>query len=354
MKEARKLFLGEKWCAIGVLALGLAIGGFSCGTAAAQSADEEPTPMKLKLGPQIEATDVNGGKLFDAQIQLTKAAAGERKHAERAHAGKGNANEKAGSGNGVEFYPGDLIYHQGGAVLQSTVSHDIYVNCDASCFGHPGTFLTNLGKSQLIHVTDQYVGTSGGHRYTVGQGGMITYPVKKGTPLGPQDILTLLYTAASNFGTGYGNVYHIYFAPGIDVCRDATLTQCYSPDNPPTWFFCAFHSFVDFKDIGHTLFTVEPFQDVSGCAVQQPSPNGSLVDSTADVLSHELFETITDPDLDAWWNSYDLGLGGSEIGDECQNFNFGYSNINLAGTLYEIQPEYSNEQHACATRTPGD
>lgn len=343
--------LGGKWCASGVLALTLTITGFSCGTAAAQSADDEPAPLKLKLRPQVEESSLKGGALFNAQIQLTKAAAGGRKTVERTHAGK--ASPAARFGNGVEFYPGDLTY-QGGQTVQTTVSHDIYVNCDASCFGFPGTFLSKLGRSQFIHVTDQYVGASGGHRYTVGQGGIISYPVTKGTPLGPLDILTLVYTAASYFGTGYGNVYHIYFAPGIDVCADSKLTVCYSPDNLPTWYFCAFHSSVDFTDIGHTLFTVEPFQNVNGCSVQQPSPNGSLVDSTMDVLSHELFETITDPDGDAWWNLYDLDLAGYEIGDECQNLTFGYSNINLAGTPYEIQPEYSNGQHACATKPPQD
>ena len=33
--------------------------------------------------------------------------------------------------------------------------------------------------------------------------------------------------------------------------------------------------------------------------------------------SHETFETITDPDGTAWWNSLDNGLFGQEIGDEC-------------------------------------
>jgi len=351
MEEARGLSLRGKWCVNGVLALGLAVMGFSCGKATAQSADSEPAPLKLKLRPQVQAADVKGEKLFNAQIHLTKAAAGSRKVAERTHAGR--ANTGGSTGNGVEFYPGDLTY-QGGEVVQTTVSHDIYVNCDASCFGNPGTFLTRLGRSQFIHVTDPYVGASGGHRYTVGQGGSIGYPVTKGTPLGPLDILTLVYTAASYFGTGYGHVYHIFFAPGIDVCADSNLTECYSPDNPPTWFFCAFHSSVDFKDIGHTLFTVEPYQNVDGCSVQQPSPNGPVVDSTADVLSHELIETITDPDGDAWWNAYDLDLFGFEIADECQNFNFGYSNVNLSGTLYEIQPEYSNGQHACVARSSDD
>ena len=82
----------------------------------------------------------------------------------------------------------------------------------------------------------------------------------------------------------------------------------YSPDNPATFAFCAFHASVNFSDVGHVLFTVEPFQNVPGCAVGKPSPNGVLVDSTASVLSHQLIETITDPDGDAWWITNDLDL----------------------------------------------
>jgi hypothetical protein len=42
-----------------------------------------------------------------------------------------------------------------------------------------------------------------------------------------------------------------------------------------------------------------------------------LIDSTNDTLSHELIEAITDPDLDAWWNSIGFGMFGEEIADEC-------------------------------------
>ena len=45
-------------------------------------------------------------------------------------------------------------------MVESAVSHAVYVNCNASCFGHPTKFLRNLQKSQLIHVTDQYVGAT--------------------------------------------------------------------------------------------------------------------------------------------------------------------------------------------------
>ena len=111
--------------------------------------------------------------------------------------------------------------------------------------------------------------------------------------------------------------------------------------------FCAFHASVDFTDIGHVLFSVEPYQNVPGCSVAKPSPNGRLIDSTADVLSPELIETITDPDGDAWWILNNLLLLGAEIGDVCQNYKFSYASSSLNQKLYQIQPEYSNQDRAC-------
>ena len=120
-----------------------------------------------------------------------------------------------------------------------------------------------------------------------------------------------------------------------------------------------YHGSVTFSDIGHVLLSVEPFQNVDGCSVATPSPNGVLVDSTANVLSHETFETITDPDPPATFtdllagNSGWLALNsltefGSEIGDVCENPFFQYNPVTLNGKSYEIQPEYSNKFHACA------
>jgi len=163
------------------------------------------------------------------------------------------------------------------------------------------------------------------------------------------DIYAIVHAGASLFGPGYHNVYHVFLPPGQDVCYTGTSPlECYSPDDPNHFYFCAYHGFVDFSDIGHVLFTVEPYQNVGGCQVVEPSPNGVLIDSTDDVLSHETFETITDPDIDAWLNNLSLDLYGAEIGDECQDFDFGYGLVSLNGKNYEIQPEYSNSQHGCA------
>lgn len=332
--------------ASGVCALGLALLWGGNVKAAAQRANEdEPTPLKLEVRRPVTTSEIEGG-VIRALVQPPRGVTEKQREIVRNHAGVKAASPAAASG-GVAFYPGDLIYN-GGQVVTSLESHNIYVNCVASCFGNPGTFLTRLGNSNFIHVTDQYVGTDANQRYTVGQAGRITYPVSG--PLGPNDIVTLVHAAASALGTGYGHIHHIFFAPGIDVCADNALTVCYSPDNFATFFFCAFHSSIDFSDIGHVLFSVEPFANVNGCQVNQPSPNGPVVDSQANVLSHELFESITDPDGTAWWNSYALGLFGQEIGDECAQAFFSYANTSISGHSYEVQPEYSNQAHACVFR----
>lgn len=256
-------------------------------------------------------------------------------------------------------YPGDLSY-QRGPVVEFAESHAVYLlpngSCPISqCWGNPAGFLRALSESDLIHLLDQYIGLSGGKRYTLGEGAKVTYTPPT-VPLTDLDVLEVVHAVASITGdTGYNHIYHVFLPPGQDECFDSTFTVCYSPDNPNSFFFCAYHGSVDFSDIGHVLYSVEPFQNVPGCSVRPGTPNGSLIDSTNDVLSHELSETITDPDGTAWWNTLGLGMRGEEIGDECQFIFFTPTNAyfdpfvyRIDDKLYATQPEYSNALHGCA------
>ena len=256
-------------------------------------------------------------------------------------------------------YPGDLSY-QGGAVVDSAQSHAIYLlpngKCPISqCWGNPEGFLKDLSNSQFIQLLDQYIGLRGSGRYTLGNRAKVSY-VPPSNPLTDNDMLTVVHAVASaTGGSGYGHVYHVFLPPGQDECFDSSFTVCYSPDNSNSFFFCAYHGSADFTDIGHVLYSVEPYQNVAGCQVRPGTPNGQLVDSTNDVLSHELFETITDPDGDAWWNSTSLSLYGEEIGDECIFLVFTSTSVysdpfvfRIGDDAYATQPEYSNALHGCA------
>jgi hypothetical protein len=267
-------------------------------------------------------------------------------------------------------YPADLQYHNG-PVVTSMRQTLIYVNLNnspscstvATCWGNPRGFLSDLGQSNMIHIVDQYVGSVENGRYRVSEEGVrVSYPLSV-HPYTDNDMLAIVHAVVTqgeeHRGTGYDHEYHIFLVPGQDECFDSTYSVCYSPDNLPTFFFCAYHGSADFKDIGHVLYSVEPFQNVRGCRSRPNGPNGPVVDSTNNVLSHETFETITDPDGTAWWNSLDNGLYGQEIGDECSflvfiapHTYFDPSDVTLNGRSYAIQPEADNAQHACSTTPP--
>ena len=258
-------------------------------------------------------------------------------------------------------FPGDLTYN-GGAVARVAEMHPIFMlpngKCAiATCWGNPEGFLRDQNISEFIHITDQYVGTTANNRYPVGAHKLISYKPPRTQPLTDNDIIAVVHGVASASGqTGYAHIYHVFLPPGQDECFTATDGVCYSPDVPGTFFFCGYHSSVDFVDIGHVLYTVEPFQDVAGCAVRPGTPNGQLVDSTNNTLSHETFETITDPDGTAWFNFTDVSLVGQEIADECSFFvvqpggAFFDPTVSTIGShRYAVQPEYTNSEHACGS-----
>jgi hypothetical protein len=260
-------------------------------------------------------------------------------------------------------YPADLQY-QGGAVVPRAVHHSIFVNTTSTCapntcWGNPIGFLTDLGRSEMIHITDQYVGSHSSHRYTVGTNYAVNWsPVFGGTAFTDLDVALIAYGVASaTNGFGFGDIYHVFLVPGQDLCFDDTYSVCYSPDNFPTYYFCAYHSGAEDSAGNQVLYTAEPFQNVVGCSVRPDAPNGQLTDSTNNVLSHETFETITDPwNGTGWLNLADNGLFGEEIGDECSflyftttDVFFNPSFVRLNGNPYLIQPEYVNSQHTCNT-----
>jgi len=271
---------------------------------------------------------------------------------------------------GGNRWPGDLSY-QGGNYVQSAEFHAIYIlnsptvgapGCTpatlTACWASPETFLANLGKSDFIHITDQYVQTAANLRYTVGGNAEVYFSPALPHTLVDADIQAVVHLVVAAFGyqNGYNGLFHVFLPPGTDECFDSTYSTCYSPDVPSSFYFCAYHGSVNFSDIGETLYSVEPSQNVPGCNVPPGGPQGQLADSTYNVLSHESIEAITDPDGDAWWNTGSNALYGNEIADECSFIlftptavYFNPSAFRMNGVKYAIQPEYSNIGHACRT-----
>jgi hypothetical protein len=148
-----------------------------------------------------------------------------------------------------------------------------------------------------------------------------------------------------------GGLQHIFFvftSYGEGSCFDSTNTQCAFS------LYCAYHG--EFTS-GSTpiLYANMPYTGTSlqACGVST-SPNGDQdADSTINVTSHEHMETVTDPELNAWYDS-----AGNEIGDKCA-WNFG--SVTLDGGLanqvwnshfYILQQEWDNATSSCVQSGP--
>jgi hypothetical protein len=233
-------------------------------------------------------------------------------------------------------------------------------NCPiATCRGNPELFLSDLSRSDFIHVTDQYTGTTATDRYSVERRAFATfappYNFSNGAvPFTDADIQAFVHAVVQKTGnSGYGHLYHVFLPPGTDECSDNTYGFCYSPDNAATFVFCSYHGFADFPDVGHVIYSVQPHQAVPGCTLKPGTPNGTLIDSTNDSLLHETVESITDPDVDAWFNNsgnqpdYD-----NEIADECvflvlvkNNFYGNPGLFRVQNRVYAFQSVHNNARH---------
>lgn len=244
---------------------------------------------------------------------------------------------------------GNNLTYNGGPVQTGATEYNILVNCnDESCWGGMITQGENDLYGSTMMNTDILPQYNAAGTYSTGGDYPTTYQISG--QLQDQDIFNILYSVitANNLPTGYGSEFHVFLGQGVEECSSAA-GGCYSPSNPSTWTYCAYHGSNDWSDIGHVLYSVEPYQDVQGCQVSNlPSPNGSLQDSTLSTLSHETFETITDPDValnNIGWYNQSLG----EIGDICAPAaGVPSGNVQLGADTWEIQMEYNNSVSDCS------
>ncbi|MEO9239355.1 MAG: hypothetical protein ABI418_14840, partial [Jatrophihabitantaceae bacterium] len=89
-----------------------------------------------------------------------------------------------------------------------------------------------------------------------------------------------------------------------------------------------------------TTYTDLPYMPDAGGSCGAGSVTGSSLDGVSIVEGHELAEAITDPELNAWYDS-----SGAEIGDICAWT--GLAVIGLNGGSYPMQPLWSNAANAC-------
>jgi hypothetical protein len=126
----------------------------------------------------------------------------------------------------------------------------------------------------------------------------------RGKQLADSDILNIVDTAVSSRALPK-DANGLYFVlTSSDVAETSGFCTKY----------CGWHtsSAISGTDI-HYAFVGNPDHCPSACEMQIVSPNGdSGADGMASIMAHEASEAVTDPDLNAWYDS-----GGNESADKC-------------------------------------
>ena len=141
-------------------------------------------------------------------------------------------------------------------------------------------------------------------------------------------------------------VYNVLTAQGVKPDPTA-LYAVYTSNFPNENYYCAFHSYGTAPDGTniHVIY-IPNSENQPLCWVQPPelscNARSNGLQAAANSTAHELMESMTDPNFDAWVNP----STSNEIGDPC---NFTYKRcVNLSdGSQWQLQEIWSNRVSAC-------
>lgn len=189
------------------------------------------------------------------------------------------------------------------------------------------TTLNNLGNSiggsPYFNINTTYYNAAGTHIVnSVSLAGSTTNSGTLGTKLTDANIKSIVSSAISS-GALPSDTNGVYF-----VLTDKTVTATSGFCTQ----YCGWHTngTIGGKDIKYSFVGNPETQCPSGCGVNSPTLNGTPgADAMASILAHELEETVTDPDLNAWYSV----SSGMENGDKCA-WNFGTTSTASNGAKY--------------------
>ena len=259
-----------------------------------------------------------------------------------------------------------LTYHGGPVVSNAAVVSVLWggagtylAQVTGSVSPNMDTFFGHVTDSSYLSWLSEYDTPAGGTNQSIGFGSfagrraITPSSVAGGTTINDSAIQTELLSQINNGqlpaptldAAGLPNtVYALFFPGGTTVCDAGSCSGVQ---------FCAYHSSFTASVKGQTRnvrYMVLPHPDaniVAGCGSATADTPEKVLQS---YTSHELIETITDPDVAlattagpplAW---YDLTFG--EIADICQSFAEGPV-AGTDGVSYVVQQEWSNALNRC-------
>jgi hypothetical protein len=142
--------------------------------------------------------------------------------------------------------------------------------------------------------------------------------------------------------TNDGNsTYLVFTQGGLQIFHPAL--GCSAPSPGPGAPFCSYHLF---ENTAGEAYAAIPYPYLPADCWDGQDPNSSPEgDALANIAAHEEAQSITDPQLNAWYDSV-----GLEVGGKC-NFDFsgapsGFTRLNNGGR-FAIQTLYSNASGEC-------
>lgn len=225
-----------------------------------------------------------------------------------------------------------LIDH-GGPVLGASVTYDIWWGATSSWPGGLQTgiesFLGGLDKSAFLGVAAQYMRGAG---VSSRNGGSWDDPSSP-----PAKVSVAALAAEVDRALGQGTIPSAPDPNGVYLV--------YTSNFPKGGGFCAWHSGATVAGVPVAVAYLPNVAGVAGCA--DPLPSTFSQDPTlaaqANDTSHEFMESITDPQITAWYDQ-----AGREIGDKCETTYGGVTTLSNRSTWY-LQDEWSNAAAGCVS-----
>jgi hypothetical protein len=233
-----------------------------------------------------------------------------------------------GKAGGVQNTGGiqGLSLHTGNPMVAST-NHIYYIwygtAWDTASKNLLATLGNNIGGSPYFNINSTYYDHSNVHvKNSVTLAGQASTGYTYGTNLTDANIVSIV-TDALNAGTLPRDVNAVYM-----VLTDKTVGE----SSGFCTQYCGWHNHANIggQDIKYAFVGNAETQCASACGATSPSVNSLPgADSMASIISHELEEAITDPQLNAWYSSFD----GQENADKCA-WNFGTTSTASNGAKY--------------------
>ncbi len=146
---------------------------------------------------------------------------------------------------------------------------------------------------------------------------------------------------AGTFAADPAGLYFVFTDPSVTVSGFGTS-------------FCGYHGYftptTGTAPVVQYSFVGNPNKYMTGCAAQTSSPNGNgPADAMASVTAHELVEAVSDPQLNAWFDS-----AGNENADKCAwvfgtttPSGAGEANVTIGSANYLIQQNWDPVLSGC-------